>query len=113
MRTFNDSGMQKYILVIDLLMLINIRSCVSLVNSMECNNTDYIKNTTANLIWQRSNFTITYLLHNTSSRIADDIMPPPFSLITMEEVKEEAGRSQFHLGTVNQRPLLSMKKLHC
>ena len=50
MRTFNDSDMQKYGLVIDLLMLINIRSCVSLVNSMECNNTDYIKNTTANLI---------------------------------------------------------------
>ena len=50
MRTFNDSDMQKYGLVIYLLMLINIRSCVSLVNSMECNNTDYIKNTTANLL---------------------------------------------------------------
>ena len=45
---------------------------------MECNTMVTAWNTTADLIWQRSNFTITYLLHKTSSSIAVDIMAPPF-----------------------------------
>ena len=110
MWTCNATDIQKYGLVIYLLTLINNRSCVYLVNGMECNNTVIRSNTTANLIWQRSKLTITYLLHNTSSNIADDIMAPLFNLTTMEEVEEEAGRSQFHRGTVNQRPLLNMRK---
>ena len=74
----NATNFRKYALVIDLLTLINNYSCVYLVNGMEGNNTVKRSNTTANLIWQRSKFTITYLLHNTSSNIADDIMAPPF-----------------------------------
>ena len=38
------------------------------------------------------------------------LWPPFFNLITMVQVKEEAGRSQFHRGTVNPRPLRSMRK---